>query len=189
MLLSLGLATGARANQPASDSARMGTSVLPVQASAGVTRLVADRPGPDAGPTNGPDGRAGGPGTGGGADPMGGGPGGGQRPWGNMGNGAGQGNANPMMGMGMMQQVVMTVAPDGSLYILRGNSLYKYSSDLKLLSSATLPNPPMPVGMGGMRGPNGGMNRPDGMGGMDGMGGPNGQNPPPPAGGDNPPRR
>lgn len=56
----------------------------------------------------------------------------------------GGGMMNPQM-MARMQPMMMpatvTVAADGSIYVLRGGSLYKYSKELKLLASAQLPAP------------------------------------------------
>jgi hypothetical protein len=56
----------------------------------------------------------------------------------------GGGMMNPQMMQGMMQRMApatVTVAADGSVYVLWGSTLYKYSSDLKLLASAQLPAP------------------------------------------------
>jgi hypothetical protein len=44
-----------------------------------------------------------------------------------------------MMGMQPGGSATIQVAPDGTVYILRGNTLYKYSNDLRLLGSAELP--------------------------------------------------
>jgi hypothetical protein len=57
----------------------------------------------------------------------------------------GGGMMNPQMMQGMMQMMApatVTLGEDGSVYVLRGGTLYKYSSDLKLLTSASLPAPP-----------------------------------------------
>jgi hypothetical protein len=66
---------------------------------------------------------------------------------------------NPMMGGGMnmgpgmmpmMNPVInipaaaITTARDGSVYVLRGNTLYKYSADLNLQKSVDLPSPQGP---------------------------------------------
>lgn len=49
-----------------------------------------------------------------------------------------------MMMMAMAGGSTMAVGQDGSVYVLRGSTLYKYSPDLKLLTTATLPTPAPP---------------------------------------------
>jgi hypothetical protein len=49
----------------------------------------------------------------------------------------------------MMAPATITVAADGSLYVLRGGTLYRYSRELKLLGSAQLPAPTPPMGRPG----------------------------------------
>jgi hypothetical protein len=43
--------------------------------------------------------------------------------------------------MQMMAPATITVAEDGSVYVLRGGTLYRYSRELKLLGSTQLPAP------------------------------------------------
>jgi hypothetical protein len=60
-----------------------------------------------------------------------------------MGPGMG-GGMQPMMPQMITITSSMTTAQDGSLYVLRGNTLYKYSADLTLQKSVELPAPPAP---------------------------------------------
>ena len=97
-------------------------------------------------------------------------------PGGDFGNNQGQpgGGGYRGGGGGYNNTVLMTVAPDGNVYILRGNTLFKISPDMKILGQVTLPMPPRP-----QFGPDNGGPR-DGAGG--GQANPNSQgNPPPPA--------
>jgi hypothetical protein len=74
-----------------------------------------------------------------------------------MGPGMG-GGMQPMMPQMITITSSMTTAQDGSLYVLRGNTLYKYSADLTLQKSVELPAPPAPhnpqQGMMPMQNPN-----------------------------------
>ena len=58
--------------------------------------------------------------------------------------GMGQGMPGGMMPQIVMMSASMTTAQDGSLYVLRGNTLYKYSADLVLQKSVELPAPRTP---------------------------------------------
>jgi hypothetical protein len=55
----------------------------------------------------------------------------------------GGGMMNPQMMQRMMQHMAepatVTVAPNGSVYVLRGGVLFKYDSNLKLIAHAQLP--------------------------------------------------
>ena len=68
-----------------------------------------------------------------------------QMPGGMMGPGMGMGGGMmPMMTRVINESSTMTTARDGSVYILRGNTLYKYSPDLILQKSVELPAPQSP---------------------------------------------
>jgi len=92
----------------------------------------------------------------------------------------GAGNFRGGAGGGGMN-VLMTIAPDGNIYILRGNTLYKISPDMKILGQVSLPLPQGMQGGAEGRGFRGG----NGAGGAGADGGgqqsPNGQPTPPPA--------